>query len=61
MRLVEVIEENHDFFQVMQRRECEVWERKSSEFLQRRGVLRDLFAEQFRIAELGAGEEIRQE
>lgn len=52
VRLVEVIDENHDFFQVMQRRECEVWERKSSEFLQRRNVLRDLFVEQIRLAEI---------
>lgn len=52
VRLVEVIHENHDFFQVMQRRECEVWERKSSEFLQRRNVLRDLFVEQIRLAEI---------
>ena len=52
VRLVEVIDENHDFFQVMQRRECEVWERKSSEFLERRNVLRDLFVEQIRLAEL---------
>ena len=50
-RLVQVIDENHDFFQVMQRRECEVWERNSSEFMQRRNVLRDLFVDQLDIAE----------
>ncbi len=55
VRLVEVINENHDFFQVMQRRECDVFERKSSEFLERRNVMRNLFAAQIRAAELGGG------
>lgn len=50
-RMAAVIEENHDFFHVMQRRECEVWERKSPEFLQRRNVLRDLFVDQIGHAE----------
>ena len=50
-RLVQLIDEHHDFFQVMQRRECEVWERNSSEFMQRRNVLRDLFVEQLQLAE----------
>jgi AcrR family transcriptional regulator len=50
-RMGAVIDENRDFFQIMQRRECEVWERKSPEFLQVRNVLRDLFVDQIRAAE----------
>jgi len=50
-RSVEFIAENHDFFRVMQRRECEIYERKGSAFGQRRSDLRELYAEQIRAAE----------
>ena len=46
VRMVEIIEEDHDFFRVMQRRECEVYERKAPEFAQRRTQLRDKFVAQ---------------
>ena len=46
VRMAEIIGEDQDFFRVMQRRECEVYERKAPEFLQRRTFLRDKFAEQ---------------
>lgn len=48
VRMVEIIEQDQDFFRVMQRRECEVYERKAPEFLQRRTALRDKFAAQIR-------------
>lgn len=50
-RSVAFIVENHDFFRVMQRRECEIYERKGSAFGQRRTSLRDLYAAQLRTAE----------
>src|SRR5262249_24052727 len=46
-----LIEEQSDFFQVMLRHECEVWELKSSEVLQQRNVLRDLYVAQIEAAE----------
>lgn len=43
-RFVEIVQENSDFFKVMQRHECELWARKYSDLLQRRTVFRDHFA-----------------
>jgi len=43
-RVAELIREHQDFFQVMQRHECELWARRKSEFLTRRSVIRDNIA-----------------
>ncbi|HLX63457.1 MAG TPA: helix-turn-helix domain-containing protein [Planctomycetota bacterium] len=51
VRSAQLVSENHDFFQVMLRHECEVWALKNEESLQRRNVLRDLYSEQIAVAE----------
>lgn len=43
VRMVEIIQQRNDFFQVMQRNECNLWATKSREFMQRREVIRDHF------------------
>ena len=43
-RLAELVTEHRDFFQVMMRHECDLWEQKENEFSTRRGVIRDHFA-----------------
>ena len=50
-RAGEVIAENYDFFEVMLRHECEVWERRSSEVLEHRNKLRDLYSQPIADAE----------
>ncbi len=44
VRLVEIIDERRDFFQVMQRQECNLWaHQKGSEFIVRRTAIRTHF------------------
>jgi AcrR family transcriptional regulator len=51
VRLVELIREHHDFFQVMQRHESNLWAVRGTEFLARRNVMRDCFIRAIRAAE----------
>jgi AcrR family transcriptional regulator len=50
-RLGELIHENNDFFQVMQRHESNVWAVRGTEFLTRRNALRDCLILVLRDAE----------
>jgi AcrR family transcriptional regulator len=43
VRMVELIYEHHDFFQVMQRHESNLWVFRGTEFLSRRNRMRDHF------------------
>jgi AcrR family transcriptional regulator len=51
VRLVELIREHNDFFQVMQRHESSLWAGHGTEFLARRNVMRDCFIRAIRAAE----------
>lgn len=51
VRLMELIREHNDFFQVMQRHESNLWAIRGTEFLARRNVMRDCFMRAIRDAE----------
>jgi AcrR family transcriptional regulator len=44
-RMAEIIQQRDDFFQVMQRNECNLWASKSHEFLKRREAIRAPFVQ----------------
>lgn len=51
VRMVELIQEHHDFFQVMQRQESNLWAMRGTEFLSRRNRMRDCFVDVIQEAE----------